>query len=175
MKRILIDMDDVMAETGLKILSTYNNLFDTNHSPHDFVGKSFESIFDIEKYGIVRQEIKKPGFFLDLEVKVDAPEVIEQLDQNYDVYIVSAATEFPNSLSEKVTWLNNHFPFIGWQKMVFCGYKHMINADIMIDDHTKNLDYFQGGTKLLFNAMHNQKVEKYTRVSNWAEIAKILL
>ncbi|MFT6202976.1 MAG: 5'(3')-deoxyribonucleotidase, partial [Spirosomataceae bacterium] len=29
MKRILIDMDDVMAETGLKILETYNNLFKT--------------------------------------------------------------------------------------------------------------------------------------------------
>lgn len=175
MKRILIDMDDVMAETGLKILKTYNELFATTHTPSDFDDKPFESIFDLHNYSIVRQEILKPGFFLDLEVKKDAQRVIEALNSKFDVYIVSAATEFPNSLPEKVSWLNEHFPFIGWKKMVFCGYKHMIKADIMIDDHTKNLDYFEGETKLLFNALHNQKVENYTRVMNWEEIAKLLL
>lgn len=175
MKRILIDMDDVMAETGLKILKTYNELFATAHSPSDFDDKPFEAIFDLHNYSIVRKEILKPGFFRDLKVKKDAPEIIEELFSRYDVYIVSAATEFPNSLAEKVAWLKDHFPFIGWQKIVFCGYKHMINADIMIDDHTKNLDYFEGETKLLFNALHNQTVEKYTRVNDWKEVAKILL
>lgn len=168
-------MDDVMAETGLKILKTYNELFKTDHNPADFTGKPFDSIFDVHKYGVVREEIRKPGFFADLEVKPDAPQVIEALNAVYDVYIVSAATEFPLSLSEKISWLNKNFPYIGWQKMVFCGYKHMINANIMIDDHTKNLDYFEGETKLLFNALHNQDVLTYKRVNSWSEIAEILL
>lgn len=175
MKRILIDMDDVMAETGLKILETYNTLFNTNFKKEDFNEKSFTDLFKADNYLKVRTEIGKSGFFRDLAVKQNAVEVIEKLYKVHDVYIVSAATEFPESLSEKVHWLNEHFPFVEWQKMVFCGYKHMIKADVMIDDHTKNLDYFEGETKLLFDAMHNQKVTGYTRVSHWDEIGKLLL
>ncbi|MFB0945726.1 MAG: 5'-3'-deoxyribonucleotidase, partial [Spirosomataceae bacterium] len=175
MKRILIDMDDVMAETGLKILETYNNLFKTKFEKSDFDKNSFADIFKADNYLEVRKEISKPGFFRNLAVKENASEVIEKLYKEHDVYIVSAATEFPSSLDEKVYWLNEHFPYVEWQKMVFCGYKHMIKADVMIDDHTKNLDYFEGETKLLFNAMHNQQVKKYTRVSLWDEIAEILL
>lgn len=175
MKRILIDMDDVMAETGLKILETYNQLFGTKYQRSDFDGKPFTDLFTPENYMMVRKEIGKPGFFRNLEVKENASAVIEQLYSKHDVYIVSAATEFPESLSEKVHWLNEHFPYVEWQKMVFCGYKHMIKADVMIDDHTKNLDYFEGETKLMFDAMHNQKVTGYTRVKKWDEIAKILL
>ncbi|MEG7769311.1 5'-3'-deoxyribonucleotidase, partial [Listeria monocytogenes] len=72
--------------------------------------------------------------------------VLRRLNSLYEVFIVSAATEFPQSLTEKQAWLNEHFPFITWQQMVFCGSKTIINADIMIDDHFKNLDHFNGKT-----------------------------
>lgn len=175
MNRILIDMDDVMAETGLKILSTYNNLFRTNFKKSDFKDKEFKEIFDLQKYEIVKKEVVKKGFFIDIEVKPNAIEIIKELNEKYDVYVVSAANEFPNSLSDKLKWLNTHFPFISWKKTVFCGYKHMIKADIMIDDHTKNLVKFEGETKLMFDAMHNQKVTDYQRIMHWNEIGDLLL
>lgn len=177
MKRILIDMDDVMAETGLKIIATYNKLFGTTIKAADFDDERFEDIFTVDNYKLVREEIFKKGFFADLKVKPDAVEVVKDLNDKYEVFIVSAATEFPNSLSEKTAWLAEHFPFITWQQTVYCGYKFMIKADIMIDDHIKNLDPFEGETKLLFDAMHNQTIDdtNYQRVKTWREVADILL
>ena len=82
--------------------------------------------------------------------------------------------EFPQSLSEKLAWLEEYFPFIGWQNIVFCGYKNIVDADYMIDDHIKNLSVFKGES-LLFTAPHNVNVEGYKRVNTWEEVGELLL
>lgn len=106
----------------------------------------------------------------------DSQRVVYDLNKKYDVFIVSAATEFPQSLPEKQAWLSEYFPFITWQQICFCGSKTIVKADIMIDDHFKNLDYFDGKT-FLFTAPHNAKADtgRHQRVNNWLEIEKILL
>ena len=52
-----------------------------------------------------------PGFFRNLPVMPDSIEVLGELNKVYEVFIVSAATEFPNSLKDKLDWLLQHFPF----------------------------------------------------------------
>ena len=51
--------------------------------------------------------------------------------------------EFPNSLREKYDWLAEHFPFITWEQIIFCGSKKAVTADYMIDDYPKT-GYFPG-------------------------------
>jgi 5'-nucleotidase len=116
-------------------------------------------------------------FFRDLAVMPHSQRVVEQLCTRYEVFIVSAATEFPPSLSQKMDWLGAHFPFISWRNICFCGSKTIISADIMIDDHYKNLDPFKGETTLLFNQAHNaeQPDGRHRRVFDWLEIENILL
>lgn len=60
--------------------------------------------------------------------------------------------------------------------MVFCGSKAIIDADIMIDDHLKNLDHFRGET-LMFSQPHNLLWQgpKHKRVNSWLEIENTLL
>jgi 5'(3')-deoxyribonucleotidase len=101
---------------------------------------------------------------------------LTELNKNYELFIVSAAMEFPQSLPEKLEWLNEHFSFLTWQQIVFCGSKEIVDADIMIDDHFKNLDLFKG-TSLLFTQPHNQlkNDSRHKRVDSWKEIASILL
>ena len=173
-KRIAIDMDDVMAATAKKILALYNAHFGTSFNDQDFKNKSFQEVVHQDNYLVIRDEIFKKGFFADIEVMPDAVEVVKKLHDQYEVFIVSAAMEFPNSLQEKHDWLNQHFPFISWKNMVLCGDKSIISADIMIDDHEKNLKTFQGQT-IMFDALHNQTVEGYLRVKSWKEIETILL
>jgi 5'-nucleotidase len=86
------------------------------------------------------------------------------------------ATEFPKSLTDKQLWLTEHFPFISWKQIVFCGSKDIIQADIMIDDHLKNLDNFNGET-LMFTQPHNMKItdHRHQRVNSWAEIEEVLI
>jgi 5'-nucleotidase len=168
-KRIAIDMDDVMAEAGKKILATYNHFIGTDFKEHHFEGKGYYEVLEEKHYHIIRDEIFKAGFFRNMEVMADAVEVIKKLQERFEIFIVSAATEFPNSLKEKIEWLEEHFPFISWKNIVLCGDKSIISADYLIDDHEKNLSTFKGKT-LMFNAIHNQKVEGYERFKSWREI-----
>ncbi len=168
-KRIAIDMDDVMAATGKKILKTYNHIIGTAFTEQHFENKAYFEIFEEKNYHKIREEIFKPGFFRDVEVMTDAVEVVQKLHERFDVFIVSAATEFPNSLKDKMDWLEEHFPFISWRNIVLCGDKSIVSADYMIDDHEKNLKTFKGKT-LMFSAIHNQMVSGYQRFRSWKEI-----
>ncbi len=168
-------MDDVMADTTVKIIQQINEIHNTSFSYHELM-ESDEALKK-EFYALYLENntfLWETGFFEDIPVKKDAVEVIELLQQKYEIFIVSAATEFPNSLKEKLNWMSTHFPFITWRNIVFCGHKHMIQADYLIDDHEKNLSTFSG-TPLLFSAPHNLHITDYTRVSSWLDVKKMLL
>ncbi len=84
-KRIAIDMDDVMAAAGKKILFTYNSIIGTDFKEHHFEGKAYYDVLKEENYHIVREEIFKPGFFRNMEVMPDAVEVIKKLHDRFDI------------------------------------------------------------------------------------------
>ena len=88
-------------------------------------------------------------------------DVLREMNKRYEVFIVSAATEFPNSLKDKVEWLGDHFPFFTWRQLVLCGDKKLINGDYMIDDHVRNLKDFNG-KKYLYTSAHNLDVPATT-------------
>jgi len=81
--------------------------------------------------------------------------------------------EFRNSLDDKYAWLQDHFSFIDWKHIIFCGEK-IVNVDIMIDDRIKNFSQFEG-RKLLFSSPHNVLITEFERVNNWQEVADKLL
>jgi 5'-nucleotidase len=169
--RIAVDMDGVLADVETVFLSRYEKESGIRLTRKDVEGKT-----EREAYPNVRTWVTTEGFFRHLPVMPDSQRVMEALYERYDLYIVSAATEFPLSLKEKIEWLNEHFSYISWQKMVFCGSKAIAKADILIDDHFKNLDIFEGDT-LLFHAAHNalKPDGKHKRVYSWEEIERILL
>lgn len=168
-KRIAIDMDGVMAD----IVSHYI----------DWYAKRTGELIPVERLNgmpeptgfprgeLIHEFLHTPGFFRTAPVMPGSQEVIKALMEEYEVFIVSAAVEFPQSLSEKVEWLNEHFPFISWKNMVFCGLKTIVQADYMIDDYDKNLRYFNG-ERLLFSQPHNANYEDYNRFDNWEQIAE---
>jgi 5'-nucleotidase len=168
-KRIIIDMDDVLADASTKILNIFNSLNGTNFNKEFFEDKSFYEFTGQSQYKSYIDSIHEPGFFVDLSVITNAIEVVKELNETHNVYVVSAATEFPNSLKEKYDWMQKYFPFISWRNFVLCGDKSIINGDVMIDDHVKNLVTFKGET-LLFNAMHNYTITGYNRVDTWLDI-----
>ncbi|MEJ7588079.1 MAG: 5'(3')-deoxyribonucleotidase [Ferruginibacter sp.] len=172
MKKISVDMDGVIANVYNQFMSMHKEEFGTEISPQDLEGK-----FETEVFPEALKYVNSKGFFRNAPLIEGCQNVLERLNDRYKVFIVSAAMEFPNSLAEKHDWLREHFPFILWQQIVFCGSKEIINADIMIDDHFKNLNSFSGDTTLLFTQPHNILTDpgKHTRVNTWEEIANILL
>jgi 5'(3')-deoxyribonucleotidase len=96
------------------------------------------------------------------------------MNNKYEVYIVSAATEFPDSLKDKLDWLLENFPFFSWRQLVLCGDKRFVAGDHMIDDHVRHLQYFPGKS-YLFSSPHNLSVTGYRRLNNWREVAEVFL
>lgn len=170
MTRIAIDMDDVMADTSIKIVQELNRKLNTNYQIPDLLEDIDLRARFYADYQGNNSFLWEKGFFEDIPVKPNAQEVIRQLQNHYEVFIVSAATEFPNSLKEKMNWLETHFPFINWTHIVFCGHKYLIQADYLLDDHEKNLSTFTG-TPILFTAPHNLHLTGYERVNSWEEVA----
>ena len=168
-KTIAIDMDGVIADVEKQYIDWYKKDYGVVIDP-----KSMEGLMEHEavpEAGAIMKFLTTPGFFRTVPVMEGAVEALKDLMQDYEVYIVSAAMEFPLSLYEKHQWLAEHFPFISWKNIIFCGDKSVIRTDYMIDDHSKNLDFHQGKT-LMFNSFHNHGIEQHPRVDNWQEVTE---
>lgn len=170
-KSIAVDMDNVIADIEAQLINWYERDFGLKVSREAMHGIAEEDAFPDKQ--AVRNFIDTPGFFRTLPVMPGAVEALKQLMINFDVYIVSAAMEFPLSLYEKHQWLMEHFPFISWRNIVFCGDKSLIHTDYLIDDHPKNLDYCRGKA-IMFTAGHNRNHTDHTRVNNWQEALELL-
>ena len=167
-------MDDVMADTHAKFVKLYLEGEMPRYSLEELKKKSFHELFDENEYKIISERVYEPGFFRDISVMEGAQDVIADLMQKYEIFIASAAQEFPNSLREKWDWLQEHFPDISWRNYIFMGDKSVLNTAYLIDDMPRNLRTFQG-EGLLFDALHNREDKQFQRVKSWQDIAKILL
>ncbi|KQN56905.1 5'-3'-deoxyribonucleotidase [Erwinia sp. Leaf53] len=173
MKRIAIDMDEVIADFHPKLVTTWNSHFAQQLTADEL------NLFDLQqkdphKLSEIFALASDPEFFGDLAVIADSQRVIARLSQHYDIFITTAAMELPSSFNAKFRWLNTHFPDIKPRNIVFCGDKSIIRADYMIDDNAKNFVNFCG-EGILYSAAHNRHVTGYRRVENWQEIETLLL
>jgi 5'-nucleotidase len=164
---IAVDMDGVLADTETHFIQYYETESGEKIDLKTLQGVS-ESHYFPDKTATMRY-VHTPGFFRTLPLIPGSVDAVKKLMEDFDVYIVSAAMEFPLSLFEKKQWLEEHFPFISWKNIVFCGVKSIIKTDYLIDDHLKNLDNFSG-IPLLFTAAHNFYVNHHHRLNNWEEI-----
>ncbi len=171
MKRIVVDMDGVLVD----IYTTFFKLHE-QETGQRLTLKDIAGLLEEEAFQNQRRWVSTPGFFRNLPVMQGSREALLKLNDLYKIIVVSLATEFPYCLTDKLLWLHHNFPFISWQQIVFCGDKNIVKADIMIDDHFKNLDHFEGRT-ILFTQPHNMLIKnsRHTRVSSWAEIEKLLI
>jgi 5'-nucleotidase len=173
-KRILIDMDHVMADISSQYIKWYKDATGIEMERKDLWGKPEDLAFP--QPGLIKEFLHTPGFFRKAGVIPGSQEVIEELNKLFELFIVSAAMEFPQSLIEKYEWLHEHFSFINWSQIIFCGNKKPISGDFMIDDHPRNLRNFNG-EKLLFTATHNINMQHpaFTRVNSWLEVRHLLM
>jgi 5'-nucleotidase len=173
MKRLIVDMDDVLADTTGQFINYYERDFGVRIDRAVLNGKEEGEGFP-DNHSVLRTYPFQVDFFRHIDVHEHSQEILEKLNSKYELFIVSAAIEFPQSLNEKLHWLADHFPFLSWKQIVFCGSKAVVHGDYMIDDLPRNLEKF-GGEKLIFTAPHNMHINKFTRVNNWKEIGDMLL
>jgi len=124
MKKIIyIDMDDVLCD----FLEAYKK-----------ARKEFPQVeFPQGKY----------GFWLNLKPIKGAIEAVNILKENFDVYILSAPSEYnPLSYTEKRVWIENHLGKNMVNRLILSSHKNLNKGDFLIDDYTegKGQDKFEG-------------------------------
>lgn len=170
MKQVLVDMDGVLADVYAQFIRLEKEESGLVLMPGLLSGKT-----EAEAFPHYKKHVNSAGFFRMAPLIPGSVEGLKYLNDKYSVLIVSSATEYPDSLKEKLEWLNEFYPFISWQQMIFCGEKDSIQGDIMIDDHPKNLNNFKG-QRIIFTQPHNINLPDTTwhRVTTWQEIVEIL-
>ena len=181
-QKIMLDMDDVICGGGFLYL--INKFLGTNYEESYFKKFYMQDIIpNKEEFG---KYLLQHNFYDYCELKPHAVEVIEKLNDKYDVYICTSyiVKEIVNEsgifILHKYEYLKKHLPFISPYKYIFVSNKNVLDFDIKIDDRIENL----GGnaTKYLFSAFHNLEMtdedlalQNVERVTGWDDIAERLL
>jgi len=197
LKRIAVDMDEVIADTVAEHLVRYNRDYSGNITKEDLRGKWIWDVVAIDRHPRLEEYLRSDDFFDVLDVIPDAQRVLLRLQQQFEVFIASAAMEVPTSFNAKYRWLERHFPTIPATNIVFCGDKSILRADYLIDDNPRQLRRFEARfgrelrshesgvrqgeesetvrTGILYDAPHNVAVTGFRRVHNWLEIESLFL
>ena len=170
MRRICVDMDEVMADTLAEHLRRYNQAFEEEITPDDLAGKGLWEVTPLDRQAELRAFLDAEDFFEDLALMPGAQPVLKQLSVRFEVFIATQAMSVPNSLGPKYRWLQRHFSFIPPTHYVFCGDKSILRADYLIDDLPRNLQRFEG-QGILFTAPHNLTTTGFVRVNDWQQVA----
>lgn len=174
MKRICVDMDEVMADALSEHLRRYNKHYGERITADDLEGKWLWDVASTDRHSVIEDQFRSEDFFEVLEVMPESQRVMQRLQMNYEVYIATAAMEVPTSFQQKFRWLERHFPFIPPSHIVYCGDKGILRADYLIDDNPRQLRRFQG-EGILFSSPHNLRVKGFRRVKDWLEVEKLFL
>lgn len=172
MKRIAVDMDEVLADALGKLIQLYNAEYAENLTVQDMWGNWMVNVLPPSRQDRLMAYLQEPSFFEDLDVMPDSQRVLERLSGSYEIFIATAAMEFPNSFGPKFRWLERHFPFLSPTRFVFCGDKSILHADYLIDDMPRHFQRFVG-QGILFTAAHNARVAAKIRVNNWLEVEEL--
>ena len=170
MRRICVDMDEVMADTLAEHLRRYNQAFEEEITPDDLAGKGLWEVTPLDRRAELRAFLDAEDFFEDLALMPGAQQVLKGLSARFEIFIATQAMSVPNSLGPKYRWLQRHFSFIPPTHYVFCGDKSILRADYLIDDLPRNLKRFQG-QGILFTAPHNLTATGFVRVNDWQQVS----
>jgi 5'(3')-deoxyribonucleotidase/uncharacterized protein with PQ loop repeat len=171
--RIAVDMDEVIADSFSKHLRHYNEQTGENLTHEMVIQGGLKPLIPDQHKETYSRVPFADNFFGDLEVIDGSRAALEKLSEKHDVFITSAAMDVPTSFDAKYKWLEQHFPFIPASRIVFCGDKLIINADVLIDDRSRHFKKFRG-IGILFTAPHNAKEAAPLRANNWEEVLRII-
>lgn len=170
--RLLIDMDDVIADTlnyTIACLESNGILI----KKKELAGKELEDILTKEQVDFMRKMTNSISYFKRIPIKPNCYAVLKELQKQYEIRVVSCAFVFPNSMNAKLWWLRKNLDFISLNEIIFCGNKGDVKGDVIIDDRIENLQSFYG-KKYLFSAPHNVNERGYKRLNSWIEVKEEL-
>lgn len=161
--RILLDQDEVLAETMEYLVSLWNEDFNDN--------KTIEDIFCWDLSVCLGPEankyFSKKGFFKNIPRNPQLEE-IEQMAEKYDLFIVTTAP--PAAHEDKIMWIKEQMSWFPIKNVIFTDRKDTVWADVLLDDGVHNLtDFSSIGLSVKYQRSHNKEHKQFLSVSSLKE------
>lgn len=190
-KKILLDVDEVICFSGF--LPVINEFLNTNYEIDNFT-KYYLDVAAIPKERMeeFNKFISTKNLYDYADLLPNSVEVIRELNEYYDIYILSSCVnpfDIENSgilFLNKYKFLLKNLPFINPEKYIFTSSKHLVSGDIIIDDRLSNLKS-DIKIKILFPSYHNKDITNeelakhgviragYDWRTGWQETREILM
>lgn len=184
MKRILIDVDEVICNTTF--LYYINEFLNTNYVLDDFTTYYLDEIVPEEKREEFYDFYMSHDVYEKSELIEGAYEGLKELTESYDVYLYSSCVMFNREklsgklFADKYNFIIEKLPFIKPENIIFTNTKNMMVGDIQIDDRMKNL-MGPVENRILFTAYHNHNISEeellsknIKRIDNWSDLVKYI-
>lgn len=143
--KILIDMDSILVDTlptWLKRIEEKTGIKATVNDVKVWMFTQlapFNNVAPEEILGILNE----PGFNEGLPPMPGGIEAVQQLIKDgHEVYLVTAR-HGPVAMPETLKWVHQHLPTLNERHIIFCYDKHLLSADILIDDRLETLLKYQ--------------------------------
>jgi 5'(3')-deoxyribonucleotidase len=176
-KRLLKDVDEVLADFQTPVLDVYFKITGKRLDPFDFEVWDIFQTFTEEERQAVFEEMKKPGFCTSIKPAPGAVDAVRELRRYVDVYPVTSPFNSPTWVSERYDWLHEHFGFHR-KDIVFTGAKFLVDGDAFLDDRPENVVSWQaerpGKLAMLWGIPNTRKMVEHdaVRVTSWEELIR---
>lgn len=176
MKRILLDVDAVVADLHKVWLKRYNSEYDDKLRVEDIVDWDMTKFVKPECGNKIYDYLSEDDLYENVQPIDGAVASIHWLRQhNYDVVFCTSGVQ-----PGKIIWLHNHGLLWGefWRfakDVVIASDKTLIKGDIIIDDNPKNCEQFAGKSILFAQPWNlNSSSSANFRAENWPDVIQYL-
>lgn len=170
---VFIDMDGTINKFWESYAAIYNEVYNDKRTlaPKDLWSYSIAAdLLGHEDDDLDRIVMSRRDFWLNIPVQDGAYEVIERMYERYDCYILSTPWNgYPDCVRDKMEWMQKKLPFFSTKKMIFTHHKHLLRGEVLIDDHPKNINSFNGLTATI-SFPYNREAKADFRTSDWRKI-----
>ena len=175
--RILIDVDDTIEYLCKAWVEWLDNKYNTGVKYDDITEWNINKFFPKLKKEQIYEPLHTDEFWKSVKPMKDAIKYVRKLMKDgFDVYLCTS-TDYRNVKPKFEYIIMEHFPYISWDQVIVAYNKHMIKADILVDDGVHNIvggDFYG----ILFTAPHNKSFDAenngVVRANNWSEVYNII-
>lgn len=174
MTRILVDLDDTIAQWNLRYDQGLEK-FDRNHTiprAHEMTQFNLYEGRSSTEQMVISAVMNEPGFYRDLDPMPGAYDALwEMHDTGLEVFLVTSPwISNPTCASDKLAWVGGFLGQDWMHRTVITHDKTIVAGDILIDDKPKITGYATPSwTQVIFDQPHNQDVTDRVRLTNWRD------
>ena len=174
MKRILIDVDDVLGDFTSHTIATLKAIGGPELDPQTLTNWDLMTHIPVEWHQAVLQQWHSQGWCGSIPVFEGAQDAISALENIGHVTFVTAPMhESPHWMWERDRWLRTHFNASGRQ-IVFTEAKYLVRGDILVDDKVSNVIQWQQANPkkqgVLWKRPSNRSAKIRYQTNSWDEI-----